>query len=685
VVNALIRILGARGSAWLGFGLAAALLVWGIDGAGYLAFVQDKAYDGLFVASARFISPPARPESPVALVAVDDATFENPTFHIPQTLWHNFFGAVIQALADGGAKAVGFDFLLPRALFDDLAPNYSRRWLTTIVYAQRKGAPVITGLVQLPDRQITPEARYLQILGSQNVGLFNLTTDPDDFIRRQRVFFPSGSDPAKGLYSVTYLLARALKPDLAPPSDLIYIDFDTSRQPFPRYSFAEVYDRAMKNDADWFRQRFQGKAVLIGETDSLTQDRHATPLYHLAGEGHRRTPGVEILIHTIRTLVGSRFYGDIPLAGRGLFYLGLSLLAGFLTLYASPRAPLHLSLPLTILLWAAASLAAFQGLVILPLAGGLIVLAVAEITFFAFRHWVVDREKRTIRHAFSRYLSPQVVAEVLQNPALLTLGGSRRVMTVFFSDLAGFTTISEALPAEKMVPLLNRYLHRMTQVILELDGTVDKYIGDAIMAFWGAPLVQEDHAVRACLAALRQREAMAEFREATRADGLPELHARMGVNTGPMTVGNMGSEDRFDYTVMGDAVNLASRLEGANKSFGTTIMISQSTFEAAGEVIEARELDLLKVKGKTEPMRVYELMAHKGRLDAATAEMKEMYEQGLALYRSRSFAEALVWFEKARERVPGDGPSGVYIDRCRTFLDTPPPAAWDGVFTMTTK
>jgi adenylate cyclase len=365
--------------------------------------------------------------------------------------------------------------------------------------------------------------------------------------------------------------------------------------------------------------------------------------------------------------------------------LGLSLLAGFLTLYASPRAPLHLSLPLTILLWAAASLAAFQGLVILPLAGGLIVLAVAEITFFAFRHWVVDREKRTIRHAFSRYLSPQVVAEVLQNPALLTLGGSRRVMTVFFSDLAGFTTISEALPAEKMVPLLNRYLHRMTQVILELDGTVDKYIGDAIMAFWGAPLVQEDHAVRACLAALRQREAMAEFREATRADGLPELHARMGVNTGPMTVGNMGSEDRFDYTVMGDAVNLASRLEGANKSFGTTIMISQSTFEAAGEVIEARELDLLKVKGKTEPMRVYELMAHKGRLDAATAEMKEMYEQGLALYRSRFFAEALVWFEKARERVPGDGPSGVYIDRCRTFLDTPPPAAWDGVFTMTTK
>ena len=295
------------------------------------------------------------------------------------------------------------------------------------------------------------------------------------------------------------------------------------------------------------------------------------------------------------------------------------------------------------------------------------------------------REKSAVRSAFSRYLSPKVVEVVLHDPAMLSLGGSRRVMTCFFSDLAGFTSISEALSPEDLVQLLNRYLSIMTKVILRHGGTVDKFEGDAIMAFWGAPLIQEDHARRACMAALEQQAEMDTFRAWALSEGLPELHVRMGLNTGPMIVGNMGSEERFDYTVMGDSVNLASRLEGANKAYGSYIMISESTYSEVEDHVEVRELDLLRVKGKQEPIRVFELMAASGKLPPEKKELRKEYEKGLSLYRAMEFKKAEAAFASALTMAPEDGPSRVYIDRCRAYLKEPPPPDWDRVFTMTSK
>jgi adenylate cyclase len=295
------------------------------------------------------------------------------------------------------------------------------------------------------------------------------------------------------------------------------------------------------------------------------------------------------------------------------------------------------------------------------------------------------REKSAVRSAFSRYLSPDVVEVVLHDPDMLSLGGSRRVMTCFFSDLAGFTTISEALSPEDLVQLLNRYLSIMTRVILRHGGTVDKFEGDAIMAFWGAPLIQEDHARRACMAALEQQAEMDKFRAWALSEGLPELHVRMGLNTGPMIVGNMGSEERFDYTVMGDSVNLASRLEGANKAYGSYIMISESTYSEVEDHVEVRELDLLRVKGKQEPIRVFELMAATGELSKEKKELRQEYEKGLSLYRAMDFEKAEVAFETALAMSPDDGPSRVYMERCRAYQQAPPPPDWDRVFTMTSK
>ena len=423
---------------------------------------------------------------------------------------------------------------------------------------------------------------------------------------------------------------------------------------------------------------FKDKIVFIGAKAAGLYDLRSTPL-------ENALPGVDIHATFFNNLLQNDFLrraGGLVRAAACVLLLVGTLAAAILN--TSVIWGLLASIGLTGL-YLAGVIAAFKNNIWLdavsPVMGQVGVFIMAGL----INYYGEGRQKRAVKSAFSLYLSPQVVAQVLENPGLLTLGGSRRVMSCFFSDLAGFTTISEALNPEDLVSLLNRYLSLMTRIIMDSGGTVDKFEGDAIMAFWGAPLIQEDHALRACLAAIDQQKAMTEFRRQTLAEGLPELRVRMGVNTGPMIVGNMGSEERFDYTVMGDTVNLASRLEGANKPYGTYIMISEFTLEPVRELVEVRELDLLRVKGKLEPIRVYELLARAGDLSSEKAGVVEIYLKGLKCYRDMDFQQALAFFQQALTLDPEDNPSRAYIERCRTFLENPPPNDWDRVFTMTTK
>ena len=683
----LVKRMRSGGRTWLAVGIISvlsAVFVFILDTNRLLEPLELRAYDGMCYLRAG-IAPPRTPEhSEVTMVLVDDRTWNDPAFRLPKALWHRFFAQVIMGLADGGAKAIGLDILLPEVVFDDLVPEYSRTWLRALMVARRKGTPVVTGLFQLRDRQLLPDKRYLQILGAENLGLFNLSTDSDDFIRRMRLYFPAADGSKTGLYSITFLLARRQRPDLKLPAETIYIDYDPSPNPFPRHSFAEVYQRAQAGDRDYFRERFQGKVVLVGFTTTLSQDRHATPLYYMPHGEQRRTPGVEILAHTVNTLLRQRFFSETPAGLRLALYLTLALVVAGGTLY-SKRMTWPVATPILIVALGGAGLWSFIHYLILPVVGGVFTVIVCQAASFSYRYWVVDREKRHVRGAFSRYLSPQVVAEILENPELLTLGGSRRVMTAFFSDLQGFTSISESMTPEDLVQLLNRYLSRMTRIVLDLGGTLDKFEGDAIMAFWGAPLAQPDHALLACRAALDQQAELAEFRREIAGQDLPVLKVRMGINTGPMIVGNMGSEERFDYTIMGDAVNLASRLEGANKAFGSKIMISRFTYELVADEMEVRELDLLRVKGKEKPIRVYELLARKGELSPQQVEVRDVFTRGLNRYRNRDFSGALSEFQAALQLDGEDGPALTYVERCRTFLEQAPTEDWDGVFTMRTK
>lgn len=307
--------------------------------------------------------------------------------------------------------------------------------------------------------------------------------------------------------------------------------------------------------------------------------------------------------------------------------------------------------------------------------------------FLQFNQMVVGlKERRIATEALGRYLSPEMAHELVTKAAAVELNGQRKRLTVLFSDIAGFTTLAEQLQPEQVVAFLNRYLDAMVAALFKHGAYIDKFEGDAIMAFWNAPVPQEDHAIRACFAAMEMRDAVAALAPKWAEEGLPGLAVRWGVNTGDVVVGNMGTTDKVNYTVIGDQVNLASRLEGVNTEYGTTILIGEGTIEATKEAIEVREVDLIRVKGRETPVRIYELLARKGSLTPAQEKLRASFGAGLALYRQKKFAEAKPFFEEALAATGGsDGPSKIFIERCTLLIATPPGDDWDGAHVMTSK
>ena len=311
------------------------------------------------------------------------------------------------------------------------------------------------------------------------------------------------------------------------------------------------------------------------------------------------------------------------------------------------------------------------------------VLAGVLSLILALRVRVAAEEERAqlIRQTFEHYVARPVVDEMLRHPERVKLGGERRRMTVLFSDIRGFTSISETLDSEALVSLLNEFFTPMTRIVLDQGGTLDKYMGDAVMAFFGAPLIQPDHAARACRACLAMREDLVHLNDRWHREGRLPPHLTLGIgiglNSGDMSVGNVGSEAVFGYTVIGDNVNLGSRIEGLNKDYGSQILVSEFTVQAAGEGFLFRELDWVRVKGKQKPVAIYEL------LDAQPAPPDQakragLYAQGLAAYRARDFAGAETLFAALEERFK-DGPARAFRERCRHYQEDPPPADWDGV------
>jgi len=417
---------------------------------------------------------------------------------------------------------------------------------------------------------------------------------------------------------------------------------------------------------------FKDKYVFFGLTATGLYDLRPSPMA-------KNYTGVEIHATFLDNLLSASFIRQMSRGG-GMFLIFVIALAAALAMIYGRTTALQV--------------AAFSGFLVLPTALGfglyaagiwfpmtpaLIASVLSIISSAIYNYSTEGRQKAFIKSAFRQYLSHDVIEQLLANPEKLNLGGERRIITIFFSDLQGFTAISEALSPEELTHLLNDYLSAMTDIIQHEGGTVDKYEGDAIIAFWNAPLDYEDHAIRAVRASLRCQQRLAELRPQFRQRTGKELFMRIGLNTGAAVVGNMGSRTRFDYTMLGDSVNLAARLEGVNKQFGTCTMISENTFKELKGEFAARELSRIAVVGRKIPVKVFEPMFREEY--EKRKEALEVFAAALAFYYEGDFAKAHDIFGTIAHL---DAPASRYLARCEKLIESPPDN-WDGVWTMTEK
>ena len=418
------------------------------------------------------------------------------------------------------------------------------------------------------------------------------------------------------------------------------------------------------------------KIVLVGATAVGIYDLRVTPFSGIF-------PGVEVQATVMENLLHQRFLRPLPwgLPLALLIILSLGTLMGCVL----PRLSAAWAFVGTLILievYVAVNYLLFrhfglQAEVFYPLME--MVLVYLGITVHRFL--AEEKERARIRRAFESYVAPAVVHDMLKHPERLVLGGERRDISILFTDIRGFTTISEGLAPDALAKLLHDFLNPMSNIIINHGGTIDKYMGDAIMALFGAPLEQPDHPLRASRAALEMVQTLERLNREWQAQGRPPIAVGVGVNSGPVAVGNMGSDRLFDYTAIGDNVNLASRLEGLNKYYGTNIIISESTAQALDGSLILRELDLVKVKGKGQAVGIYELMID-GASDPELARFLEIYHQGRVLYRSRQFRESEAAFAEAIRLRENDIPTHNYLELSKKYQETPPGPGWEAVRTM---
>jgi len=452
---------------------------------------------------------------------------------------------------------------------------------------------------------------------------------------------------------------------------------------FPAYPAWEVLSEGF--DASCF----SNKIVFVGTSAAALMDNRATPLtgsqtreQRLAGEKTSEFAGVEV--HA--TIVDNILSGDIlfqPWWIRLVDITSIVLMGLFLT-FLIARGRAVLSFVATVVVLALAFCVSY--LLFSRVHFVFVPVRLLTSTFMIYpvltmiRYWQEERQKKRVRNMFGTMVSSAVLKYLEKNPESFSLTGCKADATIFFSDIAGFTTISEAMKPDRLSDLLNRYLSPMTKIIMDREGLVDKYEGDLIMAEWGVPFAKEDHAVQACYAALEQQARLAELRPVLKKEFGHDIFVRMGINSGVVTAGNMGSDRRFQFTVIGDAVNLARRLEPANKDYGVCITIGEDTFEKARSSIEARMLDRIIVKGKSKPVLIYELLGRIREVPAERIRLARLYEEALGLYWDVKWDDAIARLEEILRADPSDGPSVTMLNRAKKFRANPPVPGWSGVY-----
>ncbi len=640
----------------------------------FLEAFEAKTYDLRF----RDMRGPIPVDPGIGIIAIDDKSIAE----LGRYPWNrNQYARLLTRLKAAQAKVVMFDAFFPER--EDVINDQA------FAAAAKKAGNVVLAVLYEYDEEgrVVRVTRSLPEIERAAAGVAHINFFPEDdgVNRRSRVLIESDGKQTPSLGMAAAMWALGIKEYSVNPYDItvgdrhipvdenhaMWINFTGPPGAYPRYSFTDVVNGRIPDE------QLKGKVLFVGATALGVYDMRVSPY-------HGNTPGVEIHAMIADDIISDRFIrqGGMEALLDMVFIVVLGALAYFLTIHLR----LYGAIPATALLliayvWLANSMfeAGHWINIVYPTMSAVLSLLVGG----SFRYLVLERSAREMRSMFSSYLSPKLVTRLEKNPEAAKIGGDTKDVTVLFTDIKGFTTFSESHPPQEVVSRLNEYLGAMVQIIERHDGTIDKFIGDGIMAYWGAPLSQPDHAKLAldCIAAIAIR--MQELRSKWDRDGQEAFSIRGGIQSGEVVAGNVGfAGKKMEYTVIGDTVNQAARLEGTAKFYGITFLVGENTYKLTTDSYRYRELDRIRVVGKHLPVTIYEPQIGPSSL---SDEQAKRFESGLTLYRARKWIEAKAVFTGLLVERPNDRPSQIYVERCDYFAENAPPVDWDGVFDRTSK
>ncbi len=640
----------------------------------FLEAFEAKTYDLRF----RDLRGPIKPSPNIGIIAIDEKSIAE----LGRYPWsRDRYAQLLDRLSAAKVKAVLFDAFFPEresAAHDRLFAAATKRAgnvVLAVVFDFDKHGRRISITRSLPEIE----------QGAIGVGHINQQPDDDGVIRRNQLLIEKDGKqiPTLGLMGAMLALGETkfVPGDYEIDVGAHHIPVDAENRmwlnyvggpgSYPRYSFTDVINGRIP------AEELKGKILFLGATALGIYDMRVTPF-------SGNTPGVELHATVADDIISERYIRQGGM--EALIDMAFIIFMGGVAFLLTTRLHLSRAIPATVLL-----LSGYIWFTVYMFNNGqwinmiypVMSAVVAVLVGSGFRYLVLERSAREMRSMFSSYLSPKLVARLEKDPDAARIGGDTKEVTVLFTDVKGFTSFSEMHPPQEVVSRLNEYLGAMVHVIEEHDGTIDKFIGDGIMAYWGAPLTQPDHAKLAidCIKAINER--MKELRLQWQAEGVEPFSIRGGLQSGEVVAGNVGlAGKKMEYTVIGDTVNQAARLEGTAKYYGVAYLVGENTYRRTREICRYREVDKIRVVGKQLPVTIYEPLDGVSMLDAEAA---GQFEKALALYRARKWAEALAAFQAVLGAVAEDKPSKIYVERCEYFMHSPPAADWDGVFNRAEK
>lgn len=670
-------------------------------------WLQLKSVDAMFALR----GPVAPKDTSIVVVAIDDQALASLPSKWPFPTF--FYSKLVQNLSDAGAKCIIFDIEFTEA--NTHAPEEDIEF-ARIVNDSKSGVifagKVVFDVGSSGAQSISTLKPIAPLLRTHaRWGIVNIIEDSDGFLRRYLLFqkvidqtyFPLAIEairyldrsfevPVVDLTQKSFTIAGRKIPKASP--NTMYINYRGPAQTFRTYSLATVlddstFDLSGADDTDSFELyqewgTFRDKIVLVGASADELQDNKLTPFFSYEGN-RRRIPGVEMHANALSTILRGDFLLPTPFVIVLFLMVLFTTAVSYLTLSIRPFKALAAAVFFLVLIAILAFLLFIKFRLITLMTAPMLSLIFSFITSMVYQTLKEQKEKRRVRQTFQQYVAPSVVEKMLSTGELPSYGGERRLLTVLFSDVRRFTTFSESHEPEIVVSRLSEYLTEMVDVIFKYNGTLDKFVGDEIMALFGAPYFMDDHAEKACLTATEMVHKLREIQKRWSADRKDYFHIGIGINSGKVIVGNLGSSQLFDYTVIGDEVNLGARLEGANKFYQTTIILSENTYKIVNGRARVRELDYVCVMGKTKAIRIYELLAMDELPQIEQDYLIDVYTEGLHAYRERRWADALKSFRRILRYFPSDGPSRIYTVRCLNAIEQPPPDDWDMVHNLDSK